>query len=372
MELKNLPDLTFAEADPDVVDSNIVTTVEALLGRTLARADPLRLFLRGVEAIIIQQRILIDEAAKQNLLAYATGDNLDHIGVLVGTDRLQASSATTTLKFTLSTVRESATIIPAGTRATAGDGVLFALNEAVIIAIGEKTATGKATCTQSGTTGNGYAIGELSQLADPVPFVASVTNTTSTEGGADEEDDDTYRERIHEAPEKFSTAGPYGAYEYYAKQASALICSVSVESPTPGEVVIRPLLEGGVIPGQEILDAVDAQVNDRKIRPLTDKVTVKAPEQVEYDVKLSYWINRDDATEAVAIQTAAEQAVEDFVLWQKSKLGRDINQTELYYRLRAAGVKRAEITSPVSQAITSSQVAIAKNISVTFKGLEDD
>ena len=48
MELKNLPDITFAESDPQAVELNIVTTVEALLGRKLARADPLRLFLRGI------------------------------------------------------------------------------------------------------------------------------------------------------------------------------------------------------------------------------------------------------------------------------------------------------------------------------------
>lgn len=372
MELKNLPKLNFAEADPDIIDSNIVTTVEALLGRKLARADPLRIFLRGIEAIIIQQRILIDEAAKQNLLAYATGANLDHIGVLTGTERLQASAATTTLQFTLSNAREMATVIPKGTRATAGDGRLFALDEPLVITAGEESATGKATCTQVGEKGNNYAAGELKQLADPVPFIASVTNVTKTEGGADIEDDDTYRERIHEAPERFSTAGPYGAYEYHAKRASALVCDVSVESPAPGEVVVCPLLDGGVIPGQEILAIVNDTLNDRRIRPLTDKVTVKAPEQVSYNIKLSYWINRDDTTEALTIKTATEQAVQEFVLWQKSKLGRDINQTELYYRLRAAGVKRAEITEPISRTILPSQVAIAQTIDVIFEGLEDD
>ena len=78
MELKNLPGITFAESDPEAVDLQIITTVEALIGRKLARADPLRLFLRGIEALMVQQRILIDECAKQGLLAYATGDNLDH------------------------------------------------------------------------------------------------------------------------------------------------------------------------------------------------------------------------------------------------------------------------------------------------------
>lgn len=371
MELKKLPDLTFAEADADTVDGNVLTTVEALLGRTLARADPLRLFLRGIDAILIQQRLLIDQAAKQNLLAYATGDNLDHIGTLVGTDRIAATSATVTLQFTLSAKRETATIIPSGTRATAGDGVLFALDDTVVIAQGDTTAIGRATCTSIGATGNGYAPGEIKTLADPVAFVASVTNTTTSAGGADTEDDDAYRERIHEAPEKFSTAGPSGAYEYYAKQASALISDVAVESPAPCEVKIYPLLTGGEIPGQEILDTVATALNDRTVRPLTDKVTVSAPTAVKYNVTLTYWIDRDDATEAAEIQKAAEQAISDFAGWQKERLGRDINPTELYYRLRSAGVKRAEITEPAATTVTREQVAVADKITATFGGLED-
>ena len=79
---------------------------------------------------------------------------------------------------------------------------------------------------------------------------------------------------------------------------------------------------------------------------MTDKVSVKAPESVKYDVEAVYYIDCRDATEAAAIQTRAENAVQEFVAWQKEKLGRDINPTELYYRLRTAGVKRAEIISP--------------------------
>ena len=97
MKLSDLPKINFATADPQQMAIEVVSTVEKLLGRTLERADPLRIFLRGVEAIIIQQRLLIDQTAKQNLLAYATGDYLDHLGALVGCTRLGASSAVTTV-----------------------------------------------------------------------------------------------------------------------------------------------------------------------------------------------------------------------------------------------------------------------------------
>ena len=372
MELKKLPDITFAASNPEAVDLQIITTAEALLGRKLARADPLRLFLRAVEVIMVQQRILIDECAKQGLLAYATGDNLEHIGVLVGTDRLEASAATVTLRFSMDAARDTATIIPAGTRATAGDGVMFATDETSIITPGDTSVMAAATCTETGSTGNDYAPGELTNMADPVPFIAGVTNTTKSAGGSDRESDDAYRLRIQESPERFSTAGPIGAYEYHAKRVNPLIIDVSVDSPAPGEVVIIPLLQGGQLPNAEILQQVSNIVNDRTVRPLTDKVTVTAPAEAVYDIDLSYWIDRADAAEARSIQKAAEAAIDAFVTWQCQRLGRDINPTELYYCLRNAGVKRAEIRKPEHTFITRSQVAVLRYKTATFEGLEDD
>lgn len=372
MGLKNLKELTFAAADPAEMEVNVLTTVEALLKRKLARADPLRLFLLGVEALLIQQRLLIDHSAKMNLLAYAEGDFLDHIGVLVGAKRLKASAATVTLKLSLSAAREQATDIPKGSRATAGDNVYFALDDNAIIPAGALSVTTRATCTQSGRIGNDYLPGEINKIVDPAPFWAAVESTTKSEGGADVENDESYRERIRIAPESFSCAGPSGAYAYHAKSASALIADVAVTSPVPGEVVVYPLLKGGAIPGEEVLTLVSEKLNDRRVRPLTDKVTVKAPEAVSYDISLTYYIARANATEATAIQAAAEKAVQDYAAWQKEKLGRDINPTELYYRLRAAGVKRAEITAPVFKETTAEQVTTVGNVTATFGGLEDD
>lgn len=372
MNIKDLAKLTFVDADPQEMEIHILATVEGLLQRKLARADPLRLFLLSVEALLIQQCLLFDQMAKMNFLAYAKGDCLDHIGILVGANRLPASPAKATMKLTLSSVRDQAVIIPKSARITAGDNCYFALDEAAIIPAGSLSVTAAATCTEKGEKDNGYLPGEINKIVDPAPFWAAAENVTKSEGGADTESDEAYRERIQESPEKFSTAGPALAYEYHAKAASALIADVSVESPAPGEVAVYPLMKGGVIPGEEILTLVDKKLNDRSIRPLTDKVSVKAPESVKYDVDVLYYIDRRDATEAAQIQARAESAVQEFIAWQKERLGRDVNPTELYYRLRAAGVKRAEIKSPVFTAANKKQVAVAESVKASFGGLEDE
>lgn len=371
MELKNLPDLEFVDSDVDTTKAEIITIYEGLTGRTLAKADPVRLFLETLASVIVQLKEKINYTGKQNLLAYAVDNSLDHLGVLVGTDRLTAAAATTTMKITLSAARDQATIIPAGIRVTAGDNVYFAINDPPTIAAGETTTTTAATCTVTGPIGNGYGSGELKIIVDPVPFVASIVNTTTSEGGSGIEENDDYRERIHKAPEKFSTAGSFGAYEYFAKSASSLISDVSVDSSLAGTVEVRPLLTGGIIPEAEILNAVLTILNDRTIRPLTDQVTVLAPTTVNYDIDLTYYIDKADATNASTIQTTVETAIQNYIVWQKTKLGRDINPSELIYGVRAAGAKRVEVTKPVYTAITKAQVAILGANNIVFGGLED-
>jgi phage-related baseplate assembly protein len=371
LELSNLPQITFAEKSAQEIESNIITTYEAIAGKTLFPGDPVRLFLQSIAALIIQQRVLIDYSAKQNLLAYAEGDVLPHIGVLVGTDKLEAAPAITTLRFALSAVQSNPVSIPTGTRVTPGKNIMFATTEDITVLAGQLTVDIPAECTEAGIIGNDFTPGQINKLVDPFQWFGSVTNITTSAGGADIESDDAYRERIHQAPEQFSTAGPSGAYEYWAKTASQLIIDVSVYSPSPGVIEIRPLLSGGEIPGDEIIDAVLNICSDTKIRPLTDNVLVLAPEQISYDLNLSYWIGQKNAALALSIQQAVTMAINEYIIWQKSKLGRDLNPSELTARIMAAGAKRVNIVSPIYTDVSQSQVAIADQVTITYGGLED-
>lgn len=372
MEFKNLPEIEFCNANAEMVKNIVFGKYQEITGRSLAKGDPVRLFLLSISSSIVLLLNKINETGKQNLLAFAGGNNLDHIGILIGVDRIPAVAATITIQIKLSQKLATSLIISAGTRFTAGDNIFFSLDNNVTIAAGTISATAAARCTALGSIGNGYPVGSINTLVDPVPYVESVSNTTISEGGADVESDEDYRERIRLAPEKFSCAGPDGAYIYYAKSASALITDVTVTSPTPGKVQIVPLLTGGEIPGEEILADVLAVCSDRTVRPLTDQVTAVAPTKVEYNIAATYYIDRTDEVRAVAIQAQIAKAVQQFILWEKSKLGRDINPSELIRRIMDAGAKRVNVAEPVFTVVNSTQVAVAHTTTVTLGGLENE
>lgn len=375
MVLVDLPEIDFIAADVQSELQELIALYESLSKRTLAAGDPLIPFLNAIAYRIIQLKVLINRIAKAQYLRYARKENLDHMGDFTNTVRLPAAQATVTIRFYFSLPLENQQVIPAGTRIGPdnGDGsIYFETVQAVTAAKGSTQVDIPTICNLTGAAGNQYLIGQLNTLIDPLPYVQSVNNLAAPSGGADVESDDAYQQRIRERPESFSVAGPEGAYEYWAKTANAAIIDVSTESPAPVEIVVTVLLMGGVIPGPDLLRQVDEKLNDKKIRPQTDKVTVQAPQSVSYNVNFTYYINRSRETEAETIKAAVEAAAADYVVWQKSKLGRDIDSSMLYSKVMGAGASRLAVTAPAYKAITRMQVAQEGTVTFTFGGFEDD
>ena len=144
----NLPPINFTKKSAETTIANIITTYEAIAGRSLLPGDPVRLFLQSVAAIIVQQRNVIDFAAKQNLLSYVTDDYVDYLGELVGVTRLEATPALTTIRFTLSAPRASVYTIPAGVQVSLSGQITFATTEPLEIPIGSVTGDVSAECTE--------------------------------------------------------------------------------------------------------------------------------------------------------------------------------------------------------------------------------
>ena len=378
--LFGLPDITFANKDASEIKRDIITKFETAFfdatgeRLTLYPGDPRQLFLSTIADVIVLQRNIIDYAGKQNMLAFAEDAPLEHLGLYMGVSRLPARHAGVVIRFTLSMPRPGIMTIPSGSRVTPiGGNTYFATDENLHISAGEIIGDIHATALVSGENANGFLPGQINRLVDPLPYIQSVENITASEGGADIEDDENLRERIHLAPESFSNAGSAGAYVFWARSASQLISDVGVYSPAPGEVNIYPLLKNGDIPGQEMLDLVLTACDADTVRPMTDLVTVLAPEPVPFSLDVTWYLERKKATSVSGISTAVGRAVQDWLSWQRSELGRDINPSELIRRLVETGAKRVEVNSPAFTPLAFNQVAVCPDSEavVTFGGIED-
>lgn len=378
--IKSLPDISFIDNKTiEQVRQEMVADYESFISEatgqtvTLDRSSVHRMELYAAAAQIYQAMQYIDRQGKQSILKYSYSDFLDNLAAFKGVTRNPATPATTTLRFTLSVERDTATGIPQGTRVSTAGSIYFSTDVYAEIPAGSTTVDVPATCTVAGTDGNGFAAGELATIVDPIPYVASVTNTTATEGGAEIESDDDLAERVFLAPGAYSTAGPEGGYLYHAKAYSAAIGDVVATSDqAAGTVDIVFIMADGSTPGEEMIEGLEGYLQGKTIRPMTDLVRVAAPQEVQYTINLTYYINRSDSAKAVTIQAAVAQAVADYQTWQRA-IGRDINPSQLVRMVMDAGAKRVTVTAPTYTAVDATKVsALQGDAVISYGGLEDD
>ena len=375
-ELDKLPDISFVPKTVDEIQSSMIAVYEQEYEKQTGEAISLpaasrnRIILNTASAFFFQGYQLIDFSAKMNLLKYSTGNYLDHVVAFLGVKRLDAQKAVTKMQFTLSMAQDHNVAVPAGTRVSTANQLFFETDADCVIPAGQLTVECSVTCTAAGTAGNNCAPGQINVLVDPVPFVSKVSNTEMSQGGMGEESDDSLRQRAYLKPNSFSTAGPDKAYEYFVREYSQAIEGVGISRPSAGVVDIRITLTGGELPTATFCGAVKDHLDGK--RPMTDDVTVQAPTAAEYAVQGTYYISSADASMQQTIQEKVEAALQEYLLWQSGKIGRDITPDKLISLVYAAGAKRLTLTSP-SYAVTNKQ-SIAKNKSavLTCGGLEDE
>lgn len=368
---RTFPEITFVESDTEAIAQSLISGFEKVIGRSLYPADPARILLQFVAQVLSQERAIINQSAKMNVPRYAKGQYLDSLCELFsGVERLQATSAQCLVEFSLTEAQEVIQVIPRGTRVTMDGSLLFALEGDLIISPGETSGVGRVICETPGTVGNGFLPGQIAVCVDVYPYYKAVVNITESVGGSDIESDAELYERMRQSLESYSTAGPVGAYVYHAKSVSNLISDVKAYSPAPGEVDVRVMCDDGKLPEKELLDKVSAALNDDKVRPLTDHVTVQSPSVRQFDISLTFYLTEGGGISIAAAETIVKDAVADYVSWQVSKMGRDINPSMLIQKVMQTGVKRVEVTSPVFAVLSDIEVAQVREILITNGGYE--
>lgn len=159
--------------------------------------------------------------------------------------------------------------------------------------------------------------------------------------------------------------------------ASETSVSVSVRRDSAGFVELYALMQDGTAASSTVKAAILAACSAATVRPLTDQVSVKDPEEAVYNIDLTYYIPRASSDGGAAIEEAVGAAVEAYVKWQGGALGRDINPSVLIGMLMDAGIKRVVVRSPVFTPLsdgkdgTPPEFASVGTVSVNSGGAED-
>lgn len=251
--------LDLVDVDAASAYADVVTRLEQEVGEPLYPGDERRIFAEALVAVLVAYASKANDASRQTLLRYARGQVLDAIGERLGVERIAATPANTTVKFTLSAAQDHAITIPALTRVTSDGSLYFATDEACAIASGETAGTVSASCQTAGSAGNGLLAGTLTTLVDLQPYVQTVTNITVTAGGDDGEPytadgDDRLRERIRLAPNALSVAGPEQAYVYWAMSADPGIVDVAAFSDEYDDELACDVHDGMAFVGGDLLE----------------------------------------------------------------------------------------------------------------------
>lgn len=229
-----MAELNFIETSAKKVSDTVLEELENGVNEPLYPGDERRIYGEALAQVIVAVYNSVNDACRQKMLRYARGEVLDALGENRDVTRLDPTYATVTLRFSVSEPVASNIVIPAGLRVS-GDFVhYFLTGSTVVLYAGTLSVEVTATAENGGTDYNDIAPGEIANIVDvsEVPLIDSVTNITATEGGGDREQDEPYRERIREAENRLSTAGPAKAYKYWALSANPIVSDAVVESET--------------------------------------------------------------------------------------------------------------------------------------------
>lgn len=361
-----LAEPVFLETRPEVILREVIDWYEKESGKKLYPADDEMLLINMMVYRESLVRTIIQDVAGQNLVAKARAPMIDYLGHLVGVFRLPAVPALATLRFSVDEAPAANILIPAGTRVSATDSVIFATDSDVLLQAGSLSVQVHATCTDAGIAGNGWQPAQISNLLDDIDGAdLQVVAIAPSAGGADAESDDHLRERIVLAPESFSNAGSKGAYRFHAMSAHQDIVDVAVTRPQPGTVKLTPLMSYG-LPDQTLLDTVDGICSDEKVRPLTDTVITSIPGEVTYSINatLIVYDNQDEKT----VMAQAQKAITEWESGQSSRLGRDIIPSQISAALSVPGVYKVSLDALTEQILTETQWAHCLAIRLTPGG----
>ncbi|WP_294948244.1 baseplate J/gp47 family protein [Sulfurivirga sp.] len=182
------------------------------------------------------------------------------------------------------------------------------------------------------------------------------------------ESDDRLRARVLLAHGALTTAGSRASYTYHTLSASPQVKDVAVTSPAPGEVVVTVLsTEGDGTPDQALLDAVAEALNDEKVRPLTDHVTVQGADILPYTVDAVLTVYPGPSPQPVLDEARARL---ERMVAGRHRLGFDVPASAIYGALHVEGVQKVTLNGFADMVVGPVQAAFCTGITLSVGGAD--
>lgn len=181
------------------------------------------------------------------------------------------------------------------------------------------------------------------------------------------ETDDDYRYRIQLSFDAYTTAGSTESYIFHGLSADGDVKDINPISPMPGVVTVYVLSRtGGGTASEELIAKVDAALNQEKIRPMTDQVTVQSAAILNYTVDAELVLFQ--GPDQTVVKTAALNALAEYTDAQR-KIGYDITLDGIYKALRQTGVQKVNLTNPTDHiSIGEGQAGYCTAMNITIAG----
>jgi phage-related baseplate assembly protein len=180
-------------------------------------------------------------------------------------------------------------------------------------------------------------------------------DTTTPPTPAVMESDDALRLRVQASMETLSVAGPTGAYEEFAREASGKVADAKAFSPSPACVTVTVLsTDGDGTADSALLDIVSQALNDEDKRPVADRLTVQTAQIVTYQIDAV--LVMDDSPQAEMIRQAAEDRANDYAT-QQHRIGKTVYREKIVGILNSEGVDNIILNLPAEDIVISNSQA---------------
>lgn len=296
-------------------------------------------------------RARMNASIKACLLPYASGDDLDNVVAIYGIERLKGEYPKASVEFSLSMARSTDITVPAGVVINDGDENKAKLDKSVTLKAGELKASGEIILQTYTKTSDK----KCEYIETPLPYVLKAKQTSSFSGGADPENDASFRARAVLSLDRFSTAGAAKAYKFHALSASAKVVDANIINGGAG--VVNIYLQSS--DDSDIAGEVGEYINADERRPLTDNVVVAMAKNIKVlikaDIELSDMLSQNLVDESIkqgvphtsgdfsGVATTGLSSGDAKTYPNKLKIGEDLNLSYIYSRLHQTGVYRATI-----------------------------